>query len=150
MIDLSKVVLATQYNSFKNNNIYTGSINFPTSVAAGVTTQTTVTIALNETPNFSKFFGYFQEFTDTDQQYTVGSGYNGAEWYPSNVGGQGDVGLLVITPLANAGPYGGFLYGVIQDNALVVTASITNIYSSTATYQALNVPFAFIDYSLSR
>jgi hypothetical protein len=142
-VDLSKVVLATSANSFKNDDqIYTGSINFPTSLLASQLSVTTVTVNLSEVPNFSKFYAYFKEYLDA----TVGGA---AQWYPANVGGQWSVGIYVSAPSGYAGWINCAIYPVIEAGVIYVTAAVFNPYSVNITLTALNVPFAFVIYSLA-
>jgi hypothetical protein len=142
-VDLSKVILATPYNAFKNDgDLYTGSINFPTSLTAGQLSVTTVPTTLGELPQFSKFYAYFQEFLDA----TVG---NPQQWYPAGVGGQWGVGIHVSAPAPNVGWLNAAIYPVILGNTILVTAQVFNPYSNTVTLNALNVPFAFVEYTLA-
>lgn len=142
-VDLSQVQFASPYNSFKNDNVlYTGSVNFPTSLTAGQTYVNATTISLSEAPQFSKFYAYFQEYLDA----TVG---NPAYWYPANVGGQYSVGVYVNDPLAEQSWLNGFIYPVIFSGEALVTVSVFNPYPVTVTLTALNVPYAFVTYSLA-
>src|ERR1035437_2454712 len=110
MIDLSKIIMDTSYNSFKNDGfLYPGSINFPTSLIAGQLSVTSVAVNLGETVQFSKFYAYFQEFLDA----TVG---NSAQWYPCNVGGQFSVGIYVSAPSGDVGWINASIYPVIVGN----------------------------------
>jgi hypothetical protein len=143
MINLDDVIFSSVNNSFKNDgDLYTGSINFPTSLTAGQLSITTTAVALGELPQFSKFYAYFQEFLDA----TIG---NPAQWYPCNVGGQFSVGIDVTAPGPEAGWITAGIYPVILGDEVLVTAAVFNPYNVTVTLAALNVPFAFIEYTLA-
>lgn len=146
--DLNKAQFASTANSFKNDGqIYTGTIDFVTSIPASSFQTVSQTTTLSSSPVFSMLYGYYQEYIDTFQQYYSGSGYNAAQWYDGNVDNK--VGFLVTAPLANAGPLEGLIYPVINGNQVTVTAIVNNPYGSTITLQALSIPWAFIEYTLT-
>jgi hypothetical protein len=143
IVDLSQVISATTYNAFKNDGfLYTGSLNFPTSITAGATSTVTSVITLGEAPQFSKFYAYFQEYLDA----TVGGS---AEWYPASVGSQWNVGIHVSAPGGDVGWLNCAIYPVINGQKVTVTGIVFNPYSGTITLTALNVPFAFVEYTLA-
>ena len=142
-MNLDNVILATAYNSFKNDGFnYTGSISFPTSLTSNQLSITTTPVSLGELPQFSKFYAFFKEYLDA----TVG---NAAEWYPCNVGGQFGVGIDVTAPGGEAGWIQASVYPVITGDTVLVTAAVFNPYNVTITLAALTVPFAFIEYTLA-
>lgn len=140
--DLTKLALYSNANAFKNDDMaYTGSITFPTSVAASTTAATTSSFTLGSSPQFTKFFANFQELTDA--QLLGGA----AQWYPANVA-YGNVGIY--TPTSPfAGWLGAYLYAVINGTTVTIRAEVHNPYSSTVTFNTLTVPFAFIEYTLA-
>jgi len=146
--DLSKVQFTSEANSFKNDsNIYTGTINFVTSIPAGSFQTVSQTVTLDSSPQFSQLYAYFQEFADATQQYFFGSGYNTAQWYQSNIDTK--LGVVVTAPAFDAGVLDGVVYPVINGNQVTVTAIVNNPYSSTITLQALSIPWAFIEYTMT-
>lgn len=143
MINLDNVIFSSENNSFKNDgDIYTGSISFPTSLTSGQLSVTTTAVNLGEVVQFSKFYAYFQEYLDA----TVG---NLPQWYPANVGGQFSVGIYVNSPSPNAGWINCGIYPVIFGDQILVTAAVQNPYSNSISLNSLNVPFAFIEYTLA-
>jgi len=147
--DLNKVQFASQANSFKNDGqIYTGSIVFATSIPSGSFAQASTTFTLDSSsPQFSMLYANFQEYTDTVQQYFVGSGYNTAQWYDGNVNNK--IGFVVTAPAAQAGPLEGIIYPLINGNQVTVVAIVNNPYAVSITLQALTIPYAFIEYTMS-
>lgn len=146
--DLNKVQFTSEANSFKNDGaIYTGTLTFVTSIPSGSFQVVSHTETLSSSPQFSMLYGYYQEYMDTLQQYSIGSGYNTAQWYDANVNNK--IGFVVTAPAPNAGPLDGLLYPVINGNQVTINAIVNNPYASTITLQALSIPWAFIIYTLT-
>lgn len=143
-IDLSKVQLATTYNSYKNDGFnYTGSINFPTSLLANQLSLTTTTVSLGEFPQFSKFFAFYNTANDAI------AGRSNPQWYDANSSGQFQVGIHVSSPPAQVGWISCGIYPVILGQSILVTAAVQNPYSVNITLDPLNVPYSFIEYTLA-
>lgn len=146
--DLNKVQFSSEANAFKNDGtIYTGTLNFPTSIAGNTTVTVSQTVALTSAPQFSLLFAYFQDYMDTLQQYFYGSGYSGQAWYPGTVDNK--VGLVATAPAPQAGPVVALIYPVINGNTVTVTGIVPNPYSVTITLTALSVPWSFIEYTMT-
>jgi hypothetical protein len=147
-INLDKVILASPYNSFKNDSvIHTGSITLPTSLTAGQISTTSVDVPLDVSPVFSEFLAYFTEALDLTT-YANGT-YGNPQWYPGILSASGGVGVWVTAPGGNQGVLTAIVNPIIVGNKITVQAVITNPYSNGITLGALTVPFAFTQYSLA-
>jgi hypothetical protein len=147
-VDLSKAQFSSTANSFKNNGtLYSGSVVFPTSIASGSFSQSSQTVTLDAAPEFSMLYAYFQDFSDSFQQFLVGSGYNTAQWYQSTVNTK--AGVVVTAPAPQAGVLQALIYPVINGNTVTVIGLINNPYSVAITLQALTVPWRFIIYTMT-
>jgi hypothetical protein len=145
-VDLSKVVLSTSANSFKNDGVqYSGSIALPSSLTSTQTYIATQTITLDEQPQYSKFYAQFYEVTDAI--FNSGN-YTNLQWYPANVGGWGQVAVHTTTS-PFTGAFGGFIYPVINAGTILVTLRIVNPYSATIALTSYTIPWTFIIYSLA-
>jgi len=145
--DLSKLQYFSGANSFKNDGfIYTGSIAFPTSIAGGSFVTTTQSFTLSSAPVFSMLYCYYQEYYDAAQQNTIGSGYNGPQWYQASVNSK--LGLVIPSGV-HAGVIDATVYTVIDGNTVTVTGLVNNPYSTAITLNAVSVPYAFIEYTLT-
>lgn len=145
-VDLTKLILDTPYNSFKNVNKYLGTLSFATSVLAGATLAPTTNIILTDTPVFTAFYCNFLE--NIDATFGVGS----AQWY--NIGAASavnpNIGILITGPAPHVNEWSGCtVYPVINGNTLTVTGNFHNPYAVNLTLQALSVPFVFIEYTLA-
>lgn len=142
-MDITKLTLYTPDNSFKNDNKYSGSITFPTSLVSGATATVTSVFTMPTAPVFTAFFAQFLELSDA-----IGPGSQGVQWYPANIASQG-VAIHVTAPAPDAGFVNCSVYPVINGTTLTVTGYFHNPYAATITLAALTVPFVFIDYSLA-
>jgi hypothetical protein len=131
---------------FKNDgNIYTGSIDIPTSLASGekrVVTSAPLTIAAQ--PEFCLFFAKFTEYYDV--LYATGVG---AQWYPLNVGAQFAAGLSVTAPAGSAGPLNYGINPLLNGTSVSVQLTIINPYSNAITIAPQTINWAFVGYSLA-
>lgn len=149
-VDLSKVISASTYNSYKNDGfVYTGSFTTPITLTAAQQYTATQSVTLATQPQFSKFFANFQEFADLFEQYHGNTDFNPAEWYPCNVGGYENVGLTVTAPMAQQGPIQASIYPVILAGTLLSMLYINNPYNVTITLTSISIPWAFVVYSLA-
>lgn len=149
-VDLSKVELATTYNSYKNDNaVYTGSFTTPTTLTSQQQYLATQSVTLATLPQFSKFYANFQEWADMFEQFSGNLDFNGPEWYPCNVGGYENIGLTVTAPVAQKSVIQASVYPVILAGTLIPTLYINNPYSVTITLTAVTIQWAFVVYSLA-
>lgn len=147
--DLSKLILYTPDNAFKNVNVYTGSINFPTSLSAGQTATVTSAITLTDSPVFTNWFAYFLEETEAIGIYGFSAGTTPQRWYSGNVAGNFGIGIHVNSPAGNVGWINCGLYPIINGNVVTMTGVVFNGYSNSISLDALNVPFVFVEYTLA-
>lgn len=146
--DLTKVDYTSMANSFKNDNfIYTGTMTFPTSIASGSFVTVTQSFDIGESPQFSMLYAYFQEYLDTSEEYFGGVSFRPQEWYSISINSK--VGMLVTAPAPQAGPLDAIIYPVINGTTVTVTGLVNNPYSVGITLEALEVPWAFVIYTLA-
>lgn len=145
--DLSKVQFTSAANSFKNDGvIHKGTLTLSASIPGNSFLTSTQTFTLNNSPQFSMLYAFFQEFGDAEQQFIVGSGFNGPEWYLTSVDTR--IGVIVTTS-PHQGATDALIYPVINGNQVTVTAIINNPYSTTISYTSVNIPYAFFCYTLT-
>ncbi len=145
--DLSKVQYTSMANSFKNDGVpYKGTLTLSASIPSGSFLTASTSVTLTNQPQFAMLYAYYQEATDMQQQYAVGSGYQPAQWYQATVNNK--IGVHV-TSAPNVGVITGIIYPVINNNQVTVTAIINNPYSNAITYDPLTIPWAFFCYTLS-
>jgi hypothetical protein len=142
-IDLSKLVTITSYNSFKNVNVYTGSLTLPTSIPpdSAIPTQTSTTITLTDIPVFLSFFAFYND------SYNATVSINDPQWYNAAASGDANVAYPATNDPVN-GNISCFFYPVIDGNIVTIVARGLN--QTATTYHAnISVPFAFVEYTLA-
>lgn len=142
-VDLSKLILYTPDNAFKNVNKYSGSVVFPTSATAGQTVTVTTTVSLTDVPIYTDYFAQFVELEDAI------TGGSSKLWYSGNEAGNFGIGIHVSAPVGNVGWLGCGVYPVINGTTLTMTGTFINPYSNSITLDALTVPFVFVEYTLA-
>lgn len=141
--DPEKLILLGNLNSLKNEDTYTDTLTFPTTIGASATATETSTIVLNDNPVFTQFSAKFLEFIDAE------AGLGTAEWYSQNVSGNLGVAVHVTAPSGNVGYIKANVVPVINSNVVTVTGTIVNPYSNSITIAALSIPFSFVEYTLA-
>lgn len=145
--DLSKVQSTSVVNSFKNDGgIYKGSLTLSASIPAGSFLTSSTTVTLTSAPQFCMLYAFFQEYMDVTEQWAGKVDYNPAAWYLTGINNR--FAVLVSAPGASP-PADGIIYPVINGNQVTVNAILNNPYSSTMTYTALTIPFAFFEYTMT-
>lgn len=148
MVDLTKAILVSDYNAYKNDSVvHIGSITLPTSLTAGQSSLTTMTVGLDIAPNFSQFFAKFTEAFNLTQ-FSNGI-YGNPQWYPIDAAASGACGVWVTAPGPEQSVLTANINPVIIGNTIQVQALIFNPYNTTITLGPLTVPFAFTQYSLA-
>lgn len=140
--DLTKLILYSPDNAYKNVNKYSGSITFPTSLTSGQTATVTSTVILTASPVYTRFFSNFVELNDAVAASVT------KQWYSANVSGNFGIGIHISTaPFTSWVGCG--LYPVINGNVVTVTGVVINPTGSTVSLDALIVPFIFLEYTLA-
>lgn len=141
-VDLSKLITNSPNNSFKNVNVYTGSLTLPASVPpdSSTPTQTSTTVTLTTTPTFLSFFAFYNDI------YSAIISVNAPAWY--NVDASGQANIAYPATHNAAGNVGCLLYPIIDGTTVTVIARVVNQTASTFT-ASITVPFAFVDYALA-
>lgn len=145
--DITKLIMTSDKNAFKNESVQRAFIPIPTSIAANTRVTATVQFTLNEAANFIAPYVYASDYGDyfnfLDSKYHDG-------WRPLNnstASGSGD--FLLFT---SAGLYD---YGVrlsLDRNIVTATAYFRNISASPITINHPNylIPITFIEYTLDK
>lgn len=146
-VDLTKLVLYTPDNAFKNVNRYSGSLTFPTTIPASSTTLITTVFSLTDTPVYTEFFANFLELNEATSTYGTAYGTTPVRWYSGNVAGQFGIALHETAPASTWINVG--IYPTIVGNTVTITGAVFNGSGSVLTVNALTVPFVFIEYTLA-
>lgn len=141
MIDLTKLILHTGYNSFKNISVHTGNLVLPTSLNTSTTYSYTLNFTLSETASFLQAYKYS---TDYGQYFNfLDSAYHDA-WRQINLN-EDD---LIFT---SAGLYYYRIRILLNGNQVSVTLFAPKSTSGTPTVNHPTglVPITFIEYRLA-
>jgi hypothetical protein len=142
-VDLSKVILHTAYDSYKNVSKYSGSFNFSGFVGSGQQTIGSSVFTLSRPPTYSKLFVYAYEFGEAI------SGSPVQRWLSPNIPNSFQTATLCSTPYGDQYiQYG--VYVTITGAVVQVKAEILQPYAAGVTLYARNVPFSFIDYTTAQ
>lgn len=145
--DITKLIMTTDHNAFKNESVQRASIPIPASIPASSTVVNTVQFSLAEAANFIQVYIYATDYGDyfnfLDSKYHDG-------WRAINnstASGSGE--YLVFT---SGGLYDYAVRISITGNIVTATASFRNISASpiTINHPTLLVPITFIEYTLDR
>lgn len=63
-VDLDKLALHTSYNTYKNNSVKRGNLALPTTLGAGATWTSTLTLTLSEAAPFIQAYSYGTDYGD--------------------------------------------------------------------------------------
>lgn len=141
-MDLSKILLHSALNAFKNNSNPSDVLSLPTSLAAGATWTDSVSFMLASTTSFIQTYIYSTDYSDSfrypDSEYHD-------YWHPLNVS-ESSLIYDVATFL--------YFYDIniyINEGAVTATLIIENDTGSTVNYDhpTYEVPITLIDYSLA-
>lgn len=142
-VDLSKVILHTAYDSYKNVTKYTGTLVIAGTLAPGSQVITTQSFSVSKTPTYSKLFVNCQEIGDAISGIAV------TRWYSTNIPNTFQPAVWCSTPVGNTWlQYG--IYIVLFGTSILLRASMFNPYAGNITLTSTNVPFAFIDYTTAQ
>lgn len=133
-VDLTKLIMHSGYNAFKNSTIYTGTLTISGSTAAGTNIRTFI-VGLNAVPDLTDI-----SFNGPVSPYDTLRPANG--WFK-----QGSIGV----PTNNAGggnPSGWTLYSSISGSNLIVTALYVQQFTTVEALTATDFSYRLIDYSV--
>lgn len=145
--DITKLILTSDKNAFKNESVQRNNLTIPTSIPASTRVTSSVQFTLSESANFIVPYVYATDYGDyfnfLDSQYHDG-------WRPinnSSASGSGEFFLRT-----SGGIYD---YGVrikINGNVVTATAYFRNISASpiTVIHPTFLIPITFIEYTLDR
>lgn len=145
--DITKLIMTSDKNTFKNESVQRGNIPIPASIPASSQVTNSIEFTLNEAANFIQVYVYATDYGDyfnyLDSKYHDG-------WRPINnstASGSGE--YLLFT---SGGLYD---FGVrirINGRKVTATAYFRNISGGTITinHPTLLVPITFIEYTLDK
>lgn len=138
-VDLTKLLLHTGYNAFKNNAIYTGSFNISGTAGNGTTTKTT-TVALTQQPDLLDilFNGAADTFFSVDLRPADGWFKRGSVWVRGDNAGDGFVNYG--TPWVITSSLSGL--------TLTISATYVQTFFSSLTLTTTPVYYRIVDYSV--
>lgn len=145
--DITKLIMTSDKNAFKNESVQRSNLAIPTSIAAGAKVTTTVEFTLNEAANFIQVYIFATDYGDyfnfLDSKYHDG-------WRPINnstASGSGE--YLIFT---SGGLYDYAVRISIDGKKVTATASFRNISGGTITinHPTYLIPITFIEYTLDR
>lgn len=145
--DITKLVMTSDKNAFKNENVQRGNIPIPASIAASSQVTASIEFTLNETANFIQAYifatdyGDYFNFTDSVYHNAWRSINN------STASGSGD--YLLFT---SGGLYDFGVRISLNGNKVTATAYFRNISASpiTINHPTLLIPITFIEYTLDK
>lgn len=140
-VDLTKLILHTGYNSFKNNSIQRGNLTLPTSLNTSTFFTSTLTFTLTQTASFIQAYKYSTDYGDYFNY--LDSAYHN-QWRQINANNDD----LIFT---SSGLYYYNIYMKLASN--VVTFSLVAPKSTsgtpTVTHPTGLVPVTFVEYRLA-
>lgn len=138
-IDLSQVILHSQYDSYKNISVNRGDIALATSIGSTTTTLATEVVTLSVSPTYLKIYYYAYNWLQA-----IGGGGTTKQWWNAAMGGTHAFGVYSTTD-------GDYLnYGInakVSGSTVTLTASIFNPYAHTSTLTAQTISYVLIDYT---
>lgn len=145
--DITKLIMTSDKNAFKNESVQRGFLPIPTSIPAGSRVVNQIQFTLSELANFIQVYIYASDYGDyfnyLDSKYHDG-------WRPINnstASGSGD--FLLFT---SGGLYDYAVRISLEGNVVTLTGSFRNISGGTITINHPNwlVPVTFIEYTLDK
>lgn len=138
-VDLTKLVLHTGYDTFKNDTIYTGSFTVSGSTAGGINTRT-FTIALGSVPNhYDIVFNGPTDAGGSDPR-TAGAWFKqGYVWVRGDNAGAGYSNYQTAWRV----------YSAVNGTTLTITLIFSQQFSSSLTLTNTNFSYRLVDYSVS-
>lgn len=138
-VDLTKLILHTGYDTFKNNKIYTGSFTVSGSTSAGVNIKT-YTVTLDTAPSY--YDVVFNGPTDaggTDPRTSSAWFEQGYVWVPGNNTGAGYTDYQTAWRV----------YSPINGTTLTITLIFSQQFSSSLTLTNTSFSYRLVDYSVT-
>lgn len=145
--DITKLIMTSDHNAFKNESVQRNNLAIPTSIPASSSVTNSVQFTLSEAANFIQAYIYATDYGDyfnfLDSAYHDG-------WRAINnsvASGSGD--YLIFT---SGGLYDYAVRIRINGNIVTATAYFRNISGSpiTITHPTYLIPITFIEYTLDR
>ena len=135
-VDLTKLIMHSAYNAFKNNTIYTGTLTISGTNVEGTNVKT-FTVNLSSIPDMTDIV--FNGPTDTiggnDPRPAGGWFKRGSVWVPTDNAGGGNPSKWVIT-------------SSITGTVVTITATYVQQFTTSEVMTATDFSYRIIDYSI--
>lgn len=138
-VDLSKFVMHSSFNSFKNNSVYTGSITIPATITSGSTYTRSVTFTMSEAAAFLQVHIFATPYTEYNYDGSYQNAWAQIESSP--------IGYALLDSPATSLYYFEASYTVVG-NSVTVTIFIPNQVATFNTGSPV-VPISFVEYNLA-
>lgn len=133
-VDLTKLVFHSSYNSFKNDNVYTGTLTLSGAISTGTNTRT-FDIELPEEPGFLDII--FNGPSEASNPRPDDG------WFKQGAAVYTDIDVLGSPDVANW-----FLTTSISGTTVTVTATYTKTFTDAATMTSTDFSYRIVDYSV--
>lgn len=138
--DLSKLLLHTSYNAFKNNSVQRGTLALPTSLTPSQVYTDSVTFTLSENAAFIQAYVYATDYGDYFN-FTDGAYHDGWRMVNTN----NDYLIFGSYTLLNY-----YIRMSLNGNQVTFTLYVKNAsHDNTMSHPTHTVPITFIDYTLA-
>lgn len=138
-VDLTKLVLHTGYDTFKNDTGYAGTYSVTGSTASGLNTRT-VTVALDAAPNMTDvLFTGRNDSSGTDPRPSGAWFKKGAIYVLGNNSGAGYVNEQTTWNV----------YASINGSTLTITLVYVQQFSASLTLTSTDLSYKLVDYSVT-
>lgn len=136
MIDLSKVVLYSQANSFKNTGLYPISLTLSGTVGAGVERQFTASVTLADNQRFVFAKAKYNEFIEWSTGVDTTSTWQQLPTFNAYI------------PTTPTGFLSGYVITQVNGNVVTFIAGIYNPYGVTETITGTTIDIVYATYSV--
>lgn len=144
--DITKLIMTTDNNAFKNESVQRGILTIPGTIPAGVLYTTDIQFTLTEVANFIQAYTYATDYQDYFNY--LDSGYHDA-WRQSNNSTTASGDFLLFT---SGGLYPFTVRLIFSGNFVTARLQINNVggAAKTVDHPTYQVPVTFIEYTLER
>lgn len=142
-VDLTKLIMISTNNSFKNNGVNRGSLVIPASIGAGAIYTNTATFNIPTGVDFQAIFGYFTSYSARIFAGPVFNTYQD-RWYDASQ-------VQDIFIISSAGVLQGQVITTINGNTITVTLRISRMGfgAVTITHGTYAIPISIVAYSMA-
>lgn len=145
--DITKLIMTSDNNAFKNQNVQRGNLPIPTSIPASSQVTRSIEFTLDEVANFIQAYCFATDYGDYFN--FLDSLYHNAWRSINNSTASGSGDFLLFT---SSGLYDFGVRIILNGNKVTVVGYYRNITGSTLTinHPTYVVPITFIEYTLDK